>query len=142
MQLIRRGCPLHSLIGAVAGGLLGDFAFGWILNQGFYALALPGAAIGIGCGLLSTTKSLVRGILCGIAGTALGFYSEWSRFPMKVDPDFGYFLRHFYDLQPVTLALIGLGGLLSFWFGKGYLGSGAAGEPEPREGDQQKKAGQ
>ena len=68
MRIFRRGSPLLSLIGAVLGGFLGDIAFGWILEQGFYALALPGAGIGIGCSLLSRGPSLVRGILCGPGG--------------------------------------------------------------------------
>ena len=42
-----------ALVGAAAGGVLGYFAFFWIARQGFYALALPGLALGLGCGLLS-----------------------------------------------------------------------------------------
>jgi hypothetical protein len=140
MQSCWRGSPLHSVVGAILGGLLGYLAFGWIVTQGFYALALPGAAVGIGCGLLSTTRSLLRGILCGVAGLVLGFYSDWSQRPFLADDRFGYYLTHLHQLAPITLILIGLGGLLSFWFGKGYLGNGAEREPEPRESDPQKKA--
>ena len=34
-----------ALCGAVAGGVVGYFAFFWVLEQGFYALALPGALL-------------------------------------------------------------------------------------------------
>ena len=67
-----------SLIGAAAGGAIGFFAFGWLLRQGYYAMVLPGAMVGIGCGLLSRRDSLVRGILCGLAGLALGLFCEWK----------------------------------------------------------------
>ena len=33
---------LLTLCGAICGGALGYFAFGWMLNQGFYAMVLPG----------------------------------------------------------------------------------------------------
>src|ERR1700719_1324469 len=142
MRIFRRGSPLLSLIGAVLGGFLGDIAFGWILEQGFYALALPGAGIGIGCSLLSRGPSLVRGILCGLAAIPLGLYSEWSRSLFLADASLGYFLTHFYDLKPITLGFLGLGGLLSFWFARGYLGSGSRAEPEPRETEQAKRTNQ
>jgi hypothetical protein len=122
MRSICLGACLFCVLGGVAGGFLGDLAFGWILRQGFYALALPGAGIGIGCGLLSRRPSLLRGIICGVAAIPLGLYSEWRRFPLENDGSWGYFLAHALDLKPVTLGFIALGALLAFWFGKGYLG--------------------
>ena len=42
---------LRGLIGAAVGGAVGYFAFGWLVSQGFYAVALPGVLLGIGLGL-------------------------------------------------------------------------------------------
>src|SRR4051812_700313 len=109
---------LLGLAGAIGGGVVGYFAFVWILSQTFYAGALPGAMVGIGCGLLARDGSRVRGILCGLAGLALGIYSDWRFFPFKVDHSLGYYLSHLHDVEPITLILIGLGGFLSYWFGR------------------------
>ena len=67
-----------SLVGAALGGILGHYAFGWILRQGFYAPMLPGACLGLGCGLLSRGKSITRGVLCLLAALALGLYTRWT----------------------------------------------------------------
>lgn len=115
---------LLGLIGAVGGGVVGYFAFVWIWRQGFYAGALPGAMVGIGCGLLAQGGSRVRGILCGLAGLGLGIYSDWCQSPpFKADPGLGYYVVHLYQVELVTLILIGLGGFLSYWFGRGQLQS-------------------
>ncbi len=68
------------LIGAVAGALVGYFAFRWIARQGFYALVLPGGLLGIGAGLFRN-KSNVLCIACGLMGLALGFLAEWQFAP-------------------------------------------------------------
>ena len=36
----------------VIGGALGHFVFIWILHQGYSALVLPGALVGIGAGII------------------------------------------------------------------------------------------
>ena len=50
---------LLTLCGAVAGGILGYFAFGWLLGQGFYALMLPGGLLGLGAGLAKNRSVLL-----------------------------------------------------------------------------------
>lgn len=121
---------LLGLIGAIGGGVVGYLAFGWISDQGFYAGALPGALIGIGCGLLVRNESVVRGVLCGVAGVAWGFFCEWSQFPFAKDESLGFFLGHLHKLSSITLLLIGLGGFLSYWFGRGQM---PIYEPRPKE---------
>lgn len=121
---------LLGVIGAVIGGAVGYFVFGWIVDQGFYALLLPGALLGTGCGFLARTRSFPRGLLCGIGGLALGIYSEWSRFPFEADDSFTFFLAHLRDLRPVTLILIVLGGVLAFWLGRDRL-TGRHDEQQP-----------
>ena len=118
-----------SLVGAALGGILGHYAFGWILRQGLYAPMLPGACLGLGCGLLSRGKSITRGVLCLLAALALGLYTRWTH--DANDKSFSYFVSHFYELTPITQLMIGLGALLASWFGYTQL-LGVAGNDTPR----------
>jgi hypothetical protein len=107
---------LPGLLGAALGGALGYFAFVWLARQGFYALALPGALLGIGCALLSKHRSHVLAAVCGIGAIALGIFSEWRLSPFIKDDSFLYFLSHLHQLRPITLIMILVGGVLGFWF--------------------------
>ena len=42
------------LVGAIIGGVLGFYTFAWLEDKGFYGLAIPGAFLGLGCGMLAT----------------------------------------------------------------------------------------
>ena len=53
---------LLGLVGAAIGGVLGFYTFGWLEDHGFYGLAIPGAFLGLGCGLLAQHRSRPRGI--------------------------------------------------------------------------------
>ena len=116
------------LAGAVAGGVVGYFGFFWMARQGFYALVLPGAALGFGCGQLSRGKSYGLGIVCGLVGVVLGLFTEWQFAPFVADDSLRYFLTHLGDLTPFTLVAVGLGGVFAFW-----LGTGSAAPFPPRE---------
>ncbi len=104
-------------------GSPGYVLFFWIAQQGLYALVLPGAAIGLGCGLLARHRSALRGTLCAIAALGLGLYTEWKFSPFRADSRFPYMVLHFYELKPITLIMIGLGAALAFYLGKdsGFL---------------------
>lgn len=106
----------QGLVGALVGGSLGFLAFRWAYSQGFYAMILPGALLGLGCGLLAQHRSIPRGIVCGVAALLLGLYTEWQYF--ESDDSFLYMLTHVYRLRPLTLGMIGLGTAFAFWFGK------------------------
>jgi hypothetical protein len=110
---------LLGMAGAAAGGAVGCLAFFWIARQGFYALVLPGAAVGLGCAALSRGKSNGLGIVCGGLGVLIGLLAEWRFAPFAADPSLGYFLTHLHHLQPVTVALVFLGGAFAFWLGRG-----------------------
>ncbi len=56
------------LLGAIAGGAAGYLAFLALARLGLYALVLPGALVGIGCGMLSRGKSNLLGVVCGLLG--------------------------------------------------------------------------
>jgi hypothetical protein len=107
------------VIGGIVGGVVGYHLFFWIARQGFYAMVLPGAAVGLGCGLLARHRSVPRGIACAVAGILLGLYTEWKfekTFPH--DDRFLYLVLHFYALPGLTLIMIGLGGALSYYLGR------------------------
>ena len=82
------------LIGAAAGGVLGYYTFRWIFDHGFYGMMIPGAFVGLGCGLLAQHPSQVRGALCGLAALCLGLYTEWTFFPFAKDQSLTFFLKN------------------------------------------------
>src|SRR5262245_26807325 len=103
-----------ALTGALAGGILGYFAFFWIAKQGFYALALPGGLLGLGAGIVKN-RSIGVAVTCGLLATALGLYTEFRFEPFIKDDSLGYFLAHVCDLRAITLLLIIAGGAIGFW---------------------------
>ena len=107
------------LLGATAGGFLGYFALGWLARQGLYAVALPGALLGLGAGWLLKHRSMPLSVFCGVAAVGLGIFSEWSYFPFLADSSFDYFIRHLHLLPPIKIIMILLGGIFGFWFSCG-----------------------
>lgn len=102
-------------VGAVLGGVAGWFLFFWIVRQGFYALALPGALLGIGAGALVRHRSIPFAVACGAGSMVLGALAEWRFRPFIQDDSLGYFVAHLHELQPMTLTFIALGGFFGFW---------------------------
>ena len=91
------------LIGAAVGGVLGYYTFKWIFYHGFYGMMIPGAFVGLGCGLLAQHPSQVRGAICGLAALGVGLFTEWNFFPFRDDKSPAYFLKNVTALSPVTL---------------------------------------
>jgi hypothetical protein len=116
-------CPLMGtvlgLAGGIAGGVLGYFLFKVIAAQGFYAIVLPGALVGIGCGALSGRKSTALGIASAILALAAGILAEWSVFPFRADKSLTYFLTHIHKNSTATLVLIAIGAICAFYFARG-----------------------
>lgn len=100
--------------GAVLGGLVGHFAFGWLVHQGFYGLVLPGGLLGLGAGL-SPCRSRWPSAVCGVLALVFGLVTEWRFFPFNADPGLGYFLSHVHQLKPITLLMLAAGTAIGFW---------------------------
>ena len=113
---------LLGCVGAAIGGWLGYVAFFWIARQGFYALPVPGALLGVGCGLLVRRRLVPLAILCGLAALTLGLYAEWRFAPFIADKSLRYFVSHIHELRPYTLLMIALGTVFGFWFALGVKG--------------------
>ena len=113
---------LLGVVGGIVGSALGYFAFFLLARQGLYAMVLPGALLGLGCGFLSGINSNVLGIVCGLLALLLGFFTEWRFAPFVDDGSFTYFITHVHNLKSMTLIMIAVGGLFGFWFGKGRAG--------------------
>jgi hypothetical protein len=109
---------LLGLAGAAIGGVLGFYTFGWLEYYHFYGLAIPGAFVGLGCGLLAQHRSWGRGIVCAIAALLLSLFTEWKFHPFLEDSSFSYMVAHLKDLSPVTLLMLGIGTLIAFWVGQ------------------------
>jgi len=107
------------LIGAAVGGVLGYYTFQWIFYHGFYGMMIPGAFVGLGCGLLAQHPSQVRGAICGLAALGVGLFTEWNFFPFRDDKSPAYFLKNVTALSPVTLAMIAAGAFFCILAGKG-----------------------
>jgi hypothetical protein len=100
--------------GAIAGGLLGYFAFFWIASHGLYGLILPGGLLGLGAGL-SKNRYVALAVVCGLAALGLGLFAEWRFAPFADDESLGFFLLHVHHLQPITLLMIAAGGVIGFY---------------------------
>ncbi len=105
------------LVGAALGGAVGYWAFGWCKQQGFYALVLPGALLGLGFGLAARKSHFGFGLISGLLALVLGLICEWKYF--NSDESLFPFLKQLDQLQPVTWIMIAIGSALAFSFGKG-----------------------
>lgn len=107
------------LIGATIGGVLGYLLFAWIVSQGFYAMILPGAALGLGFKLGARRHRASYGVVCAVLALMLGIFAEWRHFPFVADGSFGYFVTHLQQLKPMTWIMIAIGCVFAFSIGQG-----------------------
>jgi hypothetical protein len=107
---------LLGFLGAIVGGVIGYLGYRFALRYGLYAMILPGGLLGLGCGALAMHRSVWRGVACLVAGLALGLFAEWKSF--WVNKTLGEFLAAIPGFDPMTMIMIGVGGLLAFWCGR------------------------
>ena len=106
--------------GALAGALAGFVIFTLLLDYtGVYAMAIPGALVGIVCGYCINRRSLLLGIICGGIAAVNMILSEWWNFPFKKDESLWFFLQNLSQLSGLFWLSLLLGGGLAFWFGQG-----------------------
>lgn len=110
---------LRGIVGAVIGGAVGYAGFFLLAQAGLYALILPGALVGLGCGLLIGGTSNTMGVICSLLALLLGIVIEWRFAPFVADDSFGYFVAHLHQLRTMTLVMIVLGAAFAYWFGRG-----------------------
>ena len=112
---------LRGIAGGALGGVVGYFLFQFLLARQFYALALPGAMVGLGAGLLARGRSQALGAICAAAAILLAIVIEWQRAPFKADGSFLYFVTHLHrwDGATVKFVMIAVGALCAYWFGRG-----------------------
>jgi hypothetical protein len=111
----------RGLCGALIGGAVGYLAFFWIARQGFYALVVPGALLGLVAGYFARHRSQTLGIICGVAGLLLGLVIQWQFAPFVRDGSLLYFVTHLHHLRSFTWLMLILGTYCSYRFA---LGSG------------------
>lgn len=108
----------RGILGAIVGGLVGFLIYKWLLGYAIYAGILPGALVGVGFSIAARRPILTAGIVCGLVGLIFGF---WCDAATNNPPEnlINYFQT--FDMVPTVpnKIMIGIGGLLAFWFGKG-----------------------
>lgn len=110
---------LRGIAGAIAGGVVGYLGFKWMASQGFYAMVLPGSALGLGCGYASRIRSPLLGGLCAILAIGLGLLCEALVMPFVADNSLSFFFANLSELSTATILLIAVGAAMSYWFGIG-----------------------
>lgn len=110
---------LRGSLGAAAGAVVGYFLVGWILRQGFYAMAIPGATLGLGYGWAAGRRSPVAAGICAAVAIPFGLFVEWSHRPFVADRSLGFFVQNLGKLQPITWLMIGAGAFAAYWFALG-----------------------
>ena len=111
---------VRGIAGALAGGVLGVVIFTLLVRYvGIYAMAIPGALVGLGGGYAARTRSLVLGIICVAFAAVAMIFAEWWNFPWQKDESLGFFLQNLHHLSTLFWLSLLLGGGLAFWFGQG-----------------------
>lgn len=110
---------LRAIGGALIGAALGFVCFYFMEKNGLYAMALPGALIGMFAGRLSGVRSNAIGVLCALIGATASIFIEWKFFPFIADDSLPYFVAHLHEVKSTSLILMAIGTAFAFWFGRG-----------------------
>ncbi len=105
------------LIGGVAGGIVGFFVCKWLATQGFYAVVIPGAMVGLGFGLAARKRHQAFGLICAVLGLFAGLITQWKVY--SNEPSFWKLVGELKDYSIVTWVLLGLGVVMAYSFGLG-----------------------
>ena len=132
-QELNSGDPftvIRGAAGALAGAVIG-FAVFTLLRKyfGLYAIAIPGALVGLICGYCTRRRSLVLGIVCAAVAAVTMIFAEWWNFPFIKDESLVFFLQNLGDLKARFWLSLLLGGGLAFWLGMGNERTSPRGAP-------------
>lgn len=105
---------LIAIAGAIVGGVIGTFAFGFFLDRGLYAFAVPGGLAGIGAGVVKNHARWVP-VLCAAIALVAGIVAEGVYRPFVADDSFIYYLKHIYEIETIGIVMIALGTIIGFW---------------------------
>jgi hypothetical protein len=97
----------------VLGGVAGHLLFFVLAAKGLYGLAIPGAGVGLGAGIVKG-RSIWIALLCGALAFLAGVITQWH-FAGWTDEGLLASLHHFSNLPPLTSALLALGTVVGFW---------------------------
>ncbi|MEM7478255.1 MAG: hypothetical protein AAF483_24980 [Planctomycetota bacterium] len=107
---------IRGAVGAFVGAGLGIALFNLAYQFGIMMLGVPGAAVGLLCGMLSGRKSILLGVLSGVVAFFTNAYISYS---VLIQPyDFFQFVLHLHEFRTSALMVI-VGTLFGFWFGIG-----------------------
>jgi hypothetical protein len=113
--------------GALLGGLLGLVAFHLLLGQGHMQPWLIGVGMGLGCAVLTSERSTMRGLVLACMAAWGGAVAQVALYPQPADAGLFDGLIAFHstlDLPTFLLHLIGIAG--AFAFGKASFRRGAS----------------
>lgn len=110
---------VRGVLGLAAGAIAGFYLFQWLAQQGFYALAIYGALMGLTCSFASRIYAPALAVICGVTAAGVLFVAEWKVLPFAADDSFAYFISHFHRKSIVQLAMFALGVVFAAWFGLG-----------------------
>ncbi len=106
---------IRGIVGAIVGGGLGLLLFNLAYQQGYFMLALPGALTGLGCGMLSRTRSWLLSVICLALAIGLTTYADWTCY----DKTLAEFIKSVGNLPRVDHLMFVFGVLFAAWFGYG-----------------------
>ena len=109
----------RAIMGLIGGGALGCIGFYLMRHLGLYAMIVPGAMIGLGCGAQAGGRSIALGVVAAVVSLALGIVIEWYFFPFIADKSLSYFLQNLSGLTLRAKIMIAAGAFAGFWFGRG-----------------------
>ncbi len=114
---------LKGLVGAILGGVIGYFLFVKLSEMGLYAFVLPGALIGIGCGWLAKSRSVILMVVCFLLAIAVATFGEWKSHWFVDDQgnNLGlvYFIQHIHESRNgFAIFAVGLNGIVAAWLSK------------------------
>ena len=110
-------------VGGIVGGVVAFFIFRALQGIGLYALVLPGAFVGLGCGFAARHGSVIFSWIALVIGVIATLLTEWATDRFVHDNGDLYSLWEYTaDLIELrgwfVVGVIALNGVIAFWLGR------------------------